>query len=213
MTARRITVSDPDGVWLTLPASPPPMFCSAPTPSFVATFRRDEAEIVIVDGLALIGAAAKFTGDARSEPAPNNLRAALAIDIPRLEALHPAVGTDISGSLSATATAQGPLDRLQLRTEISACGKLGLDWLGFGQGPAGAASSILNPSVVTPTTQSTTAVSAGKYIAPSVSVGVTQGVSPPTSKVTVEVDLGHHITVDTEAGQNKRYRHRPQLQL
>jgi translocation and assembly module TamB len=88
----------------------------------------------------------------------------------------------------------GLLDRLR--------GGLGLDWLRLGQGPAGAASSILNPSVVTPATTSTTAVSAGKYIAPGVSVGVTQGVSPPTSKVTVEVDLGHHVTVDTEAGQN-----------
>ena len=37
---------------------------------------------------------------------------------------------------------------------------------------------------------------------PGVSVGVTQGVSPPTSKVTVEIELGHHVTVDTEAGQN-----------
>jgi len=88
----------------------------------------------------------------------------------------------------------GVLDRLR--------GGLRLDWLRFGQGPAGAASSILNPSIVTPTSQNTTAVSAGKYIAPGVSVGVTQGVSPPTSKVTVEVDLGHHLTVDTEAGQN-----------
>jgi hypothetical protein len=25
-------------------------------------------------------------------------------------------------------------------------------------------------------------------------------VSPPTSKVTVEVDLGHHLTLDTETG-------------
>ncbi len=88
----------------------------------------------------------------------------------------------------------GVLDRLR--------GGLGLDWLRLGQGPGGAASSILNPSVVTPTTQSAAALSAGKYIAPGVSVGVTQGVSPPTSKVTVEVDLGHHLTVDTEAGQN-----------
>ncbi len=88
----------------------------------------------------------------------------------------------------------GVLDRLR--------GGLGLDWLRFGQGPSNAASSILNPSVVTPTTQSTAALSAGKYIAPGVSVGVTQGVSPPTSKVTVQVDLGRHVTVDTEAGQN-----------
>jgi translocation and assembly module TamB len=97
---------------------------------------------------------------------------------------------------AATLTGGGPgvLDRLR--------GKLGLDWLRFGQGPAGAASPILNPSVVTPATSSSTAVSAGKYVMPGVSVGVTQGISPPTSRVTVEIELGHHITVDTEAGQN-----------
>ncbi|MGH7031535.1 MAG: translocation/assembly module TamB domain-containing protein, partial [Stellaceae bacterium] len=97
---------------------------------------------------------------------------------------------------AATLAGSGPgtLDRLR--------GKLGLDWLGFGQGPAAAASPILNPSVVSPATSSATALSAGKYVAPGVSVGVTQGVSPPTSKVTVEIDVGHHVTVDTEAGQN-----------
>ena len=97
---------------------------------------------------------------------------------------------------AATLAGGGPgvLDRLR--------GKLGLDWLGLGQGPAGAASPILNPSVVNPSTSSATALSAGKYLMPGVSVGVTQGVSPPTSKVTVEVDVGHHVTVDTEAGQN-----------
>jgi translocation and assembly module TamB len=88
----------------------------------------------------------------------------------------------------------GLLDRLR--------GGLGLDWLRLGQGPAGPASSILNPSIVAPTTQSTTAVSAGKFIAPGVSIGVTQGVSPPTSKVTVEVEVSRHVTVSTEAGQN-----------
>jgi len=31
---------------------------------------------------------------------------------------------------------------------------------------------------------------------PGVSVGVTQGVSPPTSKVTVEIELGHHGGTD-----------------
>ncbi len=97
---------------------------------------------------------------------------------------------------AATLAGGGPgvLDRLR--------GKLGLDWLGLGQGPAGAASPILNPSVVNPSASSATALSAGKYLMPGVSVGVTQGVSPPTSKVTVQVDVGHHVTVDTEAGQN-----------
>ena len=97
---------------------------------------------------------------------------------------------------AATLAGGGPgvLDRLR--------GKLGLDWLGLGQGPAGAASPILNPSVANPAASSATSLSAGKYLMPGVSVGVTQGVSPPTSKVTVEVDVGHHVTVDTEAGQN-----------
>ncbi len=104
-------------------------------------------------------------------------------------------GLELAEAAAALAgNGPGMLDRLR--------GGLGLDWLRLGQGPAGAASSILNPSVVTPATTSTTALSAGKYIAPGVSVGVTQGVSPPTSKVTVEVDVGHHVTVDTEAGQN-----------
>src|SRR5262249_21445914 len=70
----------------------------------------------------------------------------------------------------------GVLERLR--------GGLGLDWLGFGSGPQGA------PSLVNPKPQNTSqmnsaggALSAGKYIAPGVSIGVTQGVSPPTSKV------------------------------
>ncbi|MGC2524853.1 MAG: translocation/assembly module TamB domain-containing protein [Stellaceae bacterium] len=109
--------------------------------------------------------------------------------------MTPGQGLELAQAAAAlSGGGPGLLDRLK--------GGLGLDWLRLGQGPAGAASSILNPSVVTPTTTSTTAVSAGKYIAPGVSVGVSQGVSPPTSKVTVEVDLGHHVTVDTEAGQN-----------
>ena len=97
---------------------------------------------------------------------------------------------------AATLAGGGPgvLDKLR--------GKLGLDWLGFGQGPATAASPILNPSVTTPSNANAAALSAGKYLAHGVSVGVTQGVSPPTSKVTVQVDLGHHVTVETEAGQN-----------
>ena len=47
-----------------------------------------------------------------------------------------------------------------------------------------------------------TALSAGKYIAPGVSVGVSQGISPPTSKVTVEIEVRPHLTVGGEAGQS-----------
>jgi translocation and assembly module TamB len=90
----------------------------------------------------------------------------------------------------------GTLDRLR--------GSLGLDWLGLGTGPQGAAPSIVNPNPnnTAQLNNSGNVVSAGKYVARGVSVGVTQGVSPPTSKVVVEVQLGNHLTVDTSAGQN-----------
>jgi autotransporter translocation and assembly factor TamB len=35
-----------------------------------------------------------------------------------------------------------------------------------------------------------------------VSVGVSQGVSPPTSKVTVQIEVRPHLTVGGEAGQS-----------
>jgi translocation and assembly module TamB len=83
-------------------------------------------------------------------------------------------------------------------------GGLGLDWLGFGSGPQGAAPSIVNPNPynAAQANGAGSAISAGKYIARGVSIGVTQGVSPPTSRVTVEIQLGNHLTIDTQAGQN-----------
>ena len=47
-----------------------------------------------------------------------------------------------------------------------------------------------------------TALSAGKNVAPGVSVGVSQGVNPPTSKVTVEIEVRPHLTIGGEAGQS-----------
>ncbi|HEY1300526.1 MAG TPA: translocation/assembly module TamB domain-containing protein, partial [Stellaceae bacterium] len=97
---------------------------------------------------------------------------------------------------AATLAGGGPgvLDRLR--------GKLGLDWLRLGQGPSGPASSILNPALANPSGTNNAALSAGKYLMPGVSVGVTQGVSPPTSKVTVQVEVRPHVTVQGEAGQS-----------
>ena len=70
-------------------------------------------------------------------------------------------------------------------------------------GPQGAAPSIVNPKPQNASqANGAGAFSAGKYIAPGVSIGVTQGVSPPTSKVTVEIQVGHHLTIGTSAGQN-----------
>ncbi len=88
----------------------------------------------------------------------------------------------------------GVLDRLR--------GGLGLDWFRLGSGPSGPASTTLNPRATTGSATGGTALSAGKYVAPGVSVGVSQGLSPPTSKVTVEIELRPHLTVQGEAGQS-----------
>ena len=88
----------------------------------------------------------------------------------------------------------GVLDRLR--------GGLGLDWFKLGSGPSGPATTTLNPRTTTGSATGGTALSAGKYIAPGVSIGVSQGLSPPTSKVTVEIELRPHLTVQGEAGQS-----------
>ena len=97
---------------------------------------------------------------------------------------------------AATLAGGGPgvLDRLR--------GGLGLDWFKFGSGPTGPATSTLNPRAASGSATGGTALSAGKYIAPGVSVGVSQGLSPPTSKVTVEIEVRPHLTVGGEAGQS-----------
>jgi len=93
----------------------------------------------------------------------------------------------------------GVLDRLR--------GGLGLDWFRLGSSTTGPTTGSLNPggmsnSATSGTATSGTALSAGKYIAPGVSVGVSQGISPPTSKVTVEIQVLPHVTVGGEAGQS-----------
>jgi len=97
---------------------------------------------------------------------------------------------------AATLAGGGPgvLDRLR--------GGLGLDWFKFGSGPTGPTTGTLNPRAASGSATGDTALSAGKYIAPGVSVGVTQGISPPTSKVTVEIEVRPHLTVGGEAGQS-----------
>jgi len=93
----------------------------------------------------------------------------------------------------------GVLDRLR--------GGLGLDWFRLGSSTTGPTTGTLNPgglsnSATSGAATSGTALSAGKYIAPGVSVGVSQGISPPTSKVTVEIQVLPHVTVGGEAGQS-----------
>ncbi len=89
----------------------------------------------------------------------------------------------------------GVLDRLR--------GDLGLDWFRLGSGPSGPATSTLNPRTTSGSAATGgTALSAGKYLAPGVSIGVSQGLSPPTSKITVEIELRPNLTLQGEAGQS-----------
>jgi translocation and assembly module TamB len=95
---------------------------------------------------------------------------------------------------AATLAGGGPgvLDRIR--------NKIGLDRLVFGSAPSGTASSNLNPAAGG-NAASGTAVSGGKYVAEGVYVGATQGLTPQSSKVTVEIEVRPHVTVETDLSQ------------
>jgi translocation and assembly module TamB len=86
----------------------------------------------------------------------------------------------------------GVLDRLR--------GRLGLDRLVFGSAPPGTASSNLSPAAGGNAATSA-AISGGKYVAQGVYVGATQGLTPQSSKVTVEIEVRPHVTVETDLSQ------------
>jgi translocation and assembly module TamB len=70
----------------------------------------------------------------------------------------------------------------------------------FGSAPSGTASSNLNPAAGG-NAASGTAVSGGKYVTEGVYVGATQGLTPQSSKVTVEIEVRPHVTVETDLSQ------------
>jgi translocation and assembly module TamB len=109
--------------------------------------------------------------------------------------ITPAQGLELAQAAAAL-TGSGPdlLDSLR--------GKLGLDWLRFGSQGAATPGSILNPAAARPSGAAATGVSAGKYIGNGITVGVSQGLSPPTSQVTVGVQLRPHISVQTDVGSH-----------
>jgi translocation and assembly module TamB len=82
--------------------------------------QRDAAGELIVDRLSLAGAAVNLSGDARFDPASNRLNAALALQLPRLKPLGPTLGTEMAGAVSARVDAEGVLDHLRLKAEITA---------------------------------------------------------------------------------------------
>jgi translocation and assembly module TamB len=86
----------------------------------------------------------------------------------------------------------GMLDKLR--------GGLGLDRLMLGSSQTGNASSNLNPAAGGSNTGGTS-VSGGKYLAEGVYVGASQGLTPQSSKVVVEIEVRPHVTVQGDFSQ------------
>jgi translocation and assembly module TamB len=95
---------------------------------------------------------------------------------------------------AATLAGGGPgvLDRLR--------GRMSLDRLVLGSSTGANTSSSLNPAAGGSNT-SGTSVSGGKYLTEGVYVGATQGLTPQSSKVVVEVEVRPHVTVEGDFSQ------------
>jgi translocation and assembly module TamB len=89
------------------------------TVTMTGSFQRDPTGELIVDRLVITGAATSLSGDARFDPASNRLAAALALELPRLKPLGPALGTEMAGAVSVRINAEGALDHLRLKSEIA----------------------------------------------------------------------------------------------
>ena len=88
------------------------------SPTITGRAQRDASGVLIVDRLDVTGAAVKLSVDASFDPAINNLTTALALDLPRLKALGPALGIELAGSISAHVDAAGPVDHVRLRGDV-----------------------------------------------------------------------------------------------
>ncbi len=88
------------------------------TATIAGAIERDETEVLTVDRLAVTGAAASLSGDARFDPASNELTTAVALDLPQLKPLGAAFGTDLKGAVSARLNFAGPLDHLRMSGDI-----------------------------------------------------------------------------------------------
>ena len=87
--------------------------------TLTGSLQRDSAGALIVDQLVVAGAAASLSGDARFDPTSNRLAAALALELPRLKPLGPALGMEMAGAVSARVNAEGVLDHLGLKGEVA----------------------------------------------------------------------------------------------
>src|SRR5262249_36650610 len=88
------------------------------TASIAGSLERDPAGVLVVDQLAIAGAAASLSGDAKFDPISNQLRGALALEVPRLKPLGPTLGTDMAGALIVHIDADGTLDHLRIDSKV-----------------------------------------------------------------------------------------------
>jgi translocation and assembly module TamB len=88
------------------------------SPTITGAARRDASGTLIVDRLDVTGAAVKLSGGTRFDPAANTVAGSLVLDLPRLKPLGPALGTELTGAVSAHVDAEGPVDHLRLRGDI-----------------------------------------------------------------------------------------------
>ncbi|HYZ41915.1 MAG TPA: hypothetical protein VE687_15025, partial [Stellaceae bacterium] len=87
--------------------------------TLTGSLQRNSAGTLIVDKLAVAGAGASLSGDARFHPASNRLAAAVAFELPRLKPLGPALGMKTAGAVSGRIDAEGALDHLRVKGEVA----------------------------------------------------------------------------------------------
>ena len=87
--------------------------------TLTGSLKRDFAGALVIDQLAVAGAAASLSGDARFDSASNRLAAAVAFQLPRLQPLGPAFGTEMAGAISGRIDAEGALDHLRLKGDLA----------------------------------------------------------------------------------------------
>jgi translocation and assembly module TamB len=86
--------------------------------TITASMQRDPAGTLIADQFAITGAAASLSANARFDPASQRLAAAVALDVPQLKPLGPALGTEMRGAVSAHIDADGEIDHLPLKIVV-----------------------------------------------------------------------------------------------
>ena len=88
------------------------------TVTISGSMQRDPTGTLTADQFTIAAGAASLSGEARFDPASSRLVAAIALEVPQLKPLSPALGTEMRGAVSAHVDARGELDHLRLKGEV-----------------------------------------------------------------------------------------------